>query len=333
MKSKLSANAERKLREALELLSKVGVPLEGMTPRRQRRVALALLALANMKPETRWLDASVFDGPNSWKLSTRETISFWNKYWGEKVSPGSYDDVRRRDFLYLKTAGLILASAGNPDASTNNPTRKYGINPDAASLLREFGTTAADKASASFVEQYGALRERLSRERQRVGVVAQLPDGTLLELSTGAHNHLQKAIVEQFVPHFVKKPEILYIGDTAKKSLHTKAEELRKLGFKDLAHDMLPDVVVYDAERNWLFLIEAVHSSNPISALRHVALEQFTVECTAPRVYVSVFENRASLRKWIADISWETEVWLVESPSHLIHFDGDKFLGRYAQGS
>jgi len=105
------------------------------------------------------------------------------------------------------------------------------------------------------------------------------------------------------------------------------------LGFKDLAHDMLPDVVVYDAERNWLFLIEAVHSSNPISALRHVALEQFTVECTAPRVYVSVFENRASLRKWIADISWETEVWLVESPSHLIHFDGDKFLGPYAQGS
>jgi len=333
MRPKTPAMAERRVKEALELLGKIGIPVDGMSPRRQRRVALALLALANMKPDTRWSDASVFEGADSWKLSTRETINFWNKNWGEKISPGSYDDVRRRDFLYLKTAGLILASAGNPGASTNNPTRRYGINPDAASVLRGFGTTAGDKASAYFIKEHGSLKERLARERQQAGVAARLPDGTLLELSAGAHNHLQKAIVEEFVPHFVKKPEILYIGDTAKKSLHIKAEELRKLGFKDLAHDMLPDIVVYDAERNWLFLIEAVHSSNPISALRHVALEQFTVECTAPRVYVSVFENRASLRKWIADISWETEVWLVESPGHLIHFDGDKFLGPYTQGS
>ncbi len=333
MSPKAPPMVERKVGEALELLGKIGIPVDGMTPRRRRRVALALLALANMKPDTPWSDASVFDGPDSWKLSTRETIKFWNKNWGEEISPGSYDDVRRRDFLYLKTAGLILASAGDPTASTNNPTRRYGINPDAASLLRQFGTAAGDKASADFIKKHGSLKDRLARERQRAGVTAQLPDGTLLELSAGAHNHLQKAIVESFVPHFVKKPEILYIGDTAKKSLHMRADELRMLGFKDLAHDMLPDVVVYDAQRKWLFLIEAVHSSNPISALRHVALEQFTADCTAPRVYVSVFQNRASLRKWIADISWETEVWLVESPSHLIHFDGDKFLGPYAQGS
>jgi hypothetical protein len=135
--------------------------------------------------------------------------------------------------------------------------------------------------------------------------------------------------VLKFVPQFVRTPQILYIADTAKKDQYKKENKLRDLGFKELARDILPDVVVYDAERNWLFLIEAVHSSNPISQLRHIALEQFTAQCTAPRIYVSVFENRAAFRKWVADISWETEVWLADSPGHLIHFNGEKFLGPY----
>lgn len=320
---------EKKIDEALKILRGLGVPVDGMTPRRRRRVALALLALANMKPDTPWKEASVFDGHDSWKLTTRETITFWNSYWGEAVSPGSYDDVRRRDFIFLKTAGIVLAAVGNPDASTNNPTRRYGVNPDAAKALRDFGAKAGEDAATEFVRKYGSLKERLEKERRAAGVTAQLPDGTILELTAGAHNHLQKAIVESFVPHFVKNPQILYIGDTSKKTLHIKEHELRALGLKELAHDMLPDVVVHDTERNWLFLIEAVHSSNPISKLRHVALEQFTAGCKAPKVYVSVFENRGALRKWLADISWETEVWLVESPGHLIHFDGEKFLGPY----
>jgi type II restriction enzyme len=282
-----------------------------------------------MKLDTPWEQASVFEGPTSWKLTTRETIDFWNKHWGEKVSSGSYDDVRRKDFVYLLAAGLALARAGNPNASTNNPTRRYGINPDAAMLLRNFGTKAGDESAAEFVRTHGALKQRLERERIATGVAVELPDGTLLQLSGGAHNQLQNAIVQEFVPQFVKKPRVLYIGDTAKKSLHIETAQLRELGFKELAHDMLPDVVVYDAERNWLFLIEAVHSSNPISQLRHIALEQFTAQCVAPRIYVSVFENRAAFRKWVADISWETDVWLADSPGHLIHFNGEKFLGPY----
>jgi type II restriction enzyme len=320
---------EKRIKEATEIPRKIGLPIDGMTVRRQRRLALALLALANMRPDTPWKEASVFEGPASWKLTTRETVDYWNKHWGEKVSSGSYDDVRRKDFIYLTTAGLAFARAGNPNASTNNPTRRYGINPDAAMLLRAFGTESGDEAAAEFVRTYGALKEHLERERRAMGVGAQLPDGTILQLSAGAHNQLQKAIVEKFVPQFVRRPQILYIGDTAKKALHLEENRLRELGFRELAHDMLPDVVAYDAERKWLFLIEAVHSSNPISHLRHIALEQFTAQCTAPRIYVSVFENRSAFRKWVADISWETEVWLADSPSHMIHFNGEKFLGPY----
>jgi type II restriction enzyme len=33
--------------------------------------------------------------------------------------------------------------------------------------------------------------------------------------------------------------------------------------------------------------------------------------------------------KYLRDIAWETDVWLAENPSHLIHFNGEKFLGPY----
>jgi hypothetical protein len=151
---------KRRIEEATQILRNIGIPLDGETVLRRRRIALCLLALANMKPDTPWKEASVFEGPASWKLTTRETIDFWNKYWGEKISSGSYDDVRRKGFIYLTTAGLALASVGNPLASTNNPTRRYGINPNAAALLRNFGTEAGDEAAAEFVKAYGALKQR-----------------------------------------------------------------------------------------------------------------------------------------------------------------------------
>ncbi|MFS2517149.1 MULTISPECIES: BsuBI/PstI family type II restriction endonuclease [Parabacteroides] len=29
----------------------------------------------------------------------------------------------------------------------------------------------------------------------------------------------------------------------------------------------------------------------------------------------------------MADIAWETEVWIAENPGHMIHFNGDRFIG------
>jgi BsuBI/PstI restriction endonuclease domain len=31
------------------------------------------------------------------------------------------------------------------------------------------------------------------------------------------------------------------------------------------------------------------------------------------------------------EISWETEVWVADSPAHLIHFNGERFLGPYPE--
>ncbi|MEM6399353.1 MAG: BsuBI/PstI family type II restriction endonuclease [Cyanobacteria bacterium P01_D01_bin.116] len=42
------------------------------------------------------------------------------------------------------------------------------------------------------------------------------------------------------------------------------------------------------------------------------------------------FLNRKTFRQFAPDIAWETEVWIAESPEHMIHFDGEKFLGSYS---
>ena len=36
-----------------------------------------------------------------------------------------------------------------------------------------------------------------------------------------------------------------------------------------------------------------------------------------------------TMLKYLDDISWETEVWIAETPSHMIHFNGERFLGPY----
>jgi adenine-specific DNA-methyltransferase len=44
---------------------------------------------------------------------------------------------------------------------------------------------------------------------------------------------------------------------------------------------------------------------------------------------VTAFPDRVTFRKFAKDIAWETEVWIADNPDHMIHFNGDKFLGPY----
>jgi hypothetical protein len=46
-------------------------------------------------------------------------------------------------------------------------------------------------------------------------------------------------------------------------------------------------------------------------------------------VFVTAFQTRRVMQGFLPQISWETEVWVAESPSHLVHFDGERFLGPY----
>ena len=91
----------------------------------------------------------------------------------------------------------------------------------------------------------------------------------------------------------------------------------------------MPDVVVHDTRRNWLLLIEAVTSAGPVDGKRRKELKELFAGCKAGLVFVTAFANREAMRSFFTQISWETEVWVAEDPDHLIHFNGERFLGPY----
>ncbi len=141
------------------------------------------------------------------------------------------------------------------------------------------------------------------------------------------HNKLEVAIVEEFGPRFAPGAKLIYLGDTAKKTLILDEAAFAKLGVSVPEHGKFPDVILYDTKKKWLFLIEAVTTHGPISSKRQFELEKLFEKCKANKIYVTAFLDFVTYKKYANEIAWDTEVWITEVPSHMIHFNGEKFLG------
>jgi hypothetical protein len=318
---------EKMVENALKILSELGVPTEGLPPRRKEKMAKAFLAVAGMTPKMKWSQAK--DNDDQHQLLSRQVISFMNEHWGENISSGSYDDIRRKDLILPVEALIVLNSAKNPDANTNDGTRGFAINPLASKAIRKFGTPSWKAAVAEFHKGRPTLADQMTRARSMARIPVKINGNVELQFSAGGHNALQKAVIESFLPIFGYGAQVLYVGDTAKKNLFLDEQGLKAINFFELAHEKLPDVVAYSSARNWLYLVEAVTTANPITELRRIALIKASKGCKADLIFVTAFPDRATYRKFAKDIAWETEVWLADSPEHMIHFNGDKFMGPY----
>jgi len=312
------------INHTLHILNSFGVPTNG-TQRRLERMAMAFLACGNVKKLTDL--KHIKDSNYVSALKTRDIISFINEHFYEQISSGSYDDIRRKDLKLLTIAGIVWQSS--PNSATNDSTRGYIINPLYANLLTNYGEKNWYIEVSEALKGTIQLTQKLSRKRKLKKLKVKLPSGKKLQFSTGKHNDLQKSIIEEFLPRYGFEAEVLYIGDTTSKYLHLEKKKLESLNFFEIAHEELPDVIAYSQKKNWIYLIEAVHTSGAISEIRLLQLQKLTNNCNAEIVYVTAFSNRVVFRKFVADIAWETEVWIADNPDHLIHFNGDKFLGPY----
>jgi type II restriction enzyme len=314
------------INHTLHILDCFGIPLD-TTPRRLERMAISFLACGDV---TTISDLkNIKDLKDNFSLKTRDVIDYVNKNFKEKISSGSYDDIRRKDLKLLTVAGVVLRSS--PNSATNDSTRGYSINPLYANLVKDFGTKGWEQKVKDKLKGVEPLNQKLKRERDLKKVKVTLPSGGKIQFSAGEHNDLQKAIIEDFLPRYGFGAQVLYVGDTSDKYLHLEEAKLKELKFFEISHEELPDVIAYSKEKNWLYLIEAVHSSGPISEIRLLQLEKLTENCTADIVYVTAFLDRPKFRKFMAEIAWETEVWIADNPDHMVHFNGDKFLGPYKE--
>jgi len=315
---------QQKLKEARELLKALGMPKEQYN----KRSAWVFLALANIRPQDDWKDAQT---P---LLPTVDIMQFIREHYGQDYKPNTRETIRRRTLHQFEQARIIDRNRDNPSRSTNSKNNNYSLNQPIIDVLKEYPNGAWQQKIEEYKEDLQNLQELYQRKLDMEKVPVRLPDGKEIKLSPGKHNQLHADIVHEFCSRFIgESGVVLYIGDTASsrneggKLLVLEAEQLKALGVPPMSHDKLPDVVVYDEKRKWLFLIEAVTSHGPVSPKRWIELEKALETCKVGRVYVTAFPDTAEFRRHAADIAWETEVWIAENPDHLIHFNGDRFLG------
>ena len=305
--------------EAVAVLAALGLPRN----QQNERSALTLLALAKLGPKDRWTKVQ---RP---LLRIWDIMGFMREVYGKDYAANSRETIRRQTIHQFEQARIVDRNPDDPDRPTNSGKTVYVLTEQAADVLKTYGTPAFTKAIKEFIEQFGSLKVAYARVRETHQIPLRLPQGSTIYLSPGAHNALQVAIIEEFGPRFAPGAVVLYVGDTAKKHVIFERDQLASLGVPITEHDKLPDVVLYDPKKRWLFMIEAVTSHGPVSPKRHREIESFLGTCKAERVYVTAFLSIADFRKYAADIAWETEVWIAATPDHMIHFNGPKFLGPY----
>ncbi|MBU0691154.1 restriction endonuclease [bacterium] len=318
---------QKVINEAAFVLDSLGIPVERLTQRRLERMAVVFLAVIEVYDSRNWSKAKDLNDGRS--LTTREIIPIVNEYFSEEISSGSYDDIRRRDLEYPLLSSIIVPT--KPSTSRNDPGRGYALSSEYSPIVRKFGAEDWNNLVNEFLKQRETLSQSLVSKRVMSRVPVVLPDGKRLDFDYGKHNELIKAVIEEFLPRYGNNAEVYYVGSAEDRMLHYEEAKLREMKFYELTHAELPDVIAFSKNKNWLYLIEAVHSANPISAERHFKLKQLTSKCTAGLIYITAFNDKKSFRRFAADISWETEVWIASDPDHVIHFDGERFLGPYTK--
>jgi hypothetical protein len=250
-------------------------------------------------------------------------------YMKEPYAPNTRETIRRQSMHQFCDAGISIHNPDNPRRPVNSPKTVYQITPEALSLVRSFGSAGWADALRLFSAQREGLAAQYAAARNMEQVPLKVAEGTEVRLSPGDHSVLIRQIVEVFGAHYAPGGTLLYAGDTGDKWGYFDQPGLAKLGVTIDSHGKMPDVVIYFPTKNWLLLCEAVTSHGPVDGKRHGELKRLFKGCTAGLVFVTAFPTRAIMSRYLGDIAWETEVWCAEAPTHLIHFNGERFLGPY----
>ena len=311
--------AKERIDEAVEVLRILGLPREQVN----ERSGLTLLALLDLKPTDSW------DNAKAPMRGITEMMNYFTEHFKKTYAPNTRETVRRFTVHQFIDAGLIVSNPDDPSRPVNSPKNVYQVTTEALALLKGYGSDEWEKALKHFKKSVKSLKEQYARAREMERVPVTFMGGKKVMLSPGGQNPLVKAIVEEFCERFTPGSNVIYIGDTENKYAYFDDKALAELGVTVESHGKMPDVVVYYKEKKWLVLIEAVTSHGPVNPKRHSELKKLFSKSKVGLVYVTTFMTRQVMARYLSDIAWETEVWVAEAPGHLIHFNGERFLGPY----
>lgn len=301
-----------KVEEARQLLQEIGMPEKQQAD----LCCYVLLAMANIKKVDDWKTAT-----NEW-IRIHDIIQFVGAYYGVTYAENSRETFRKQALHHFRTAALIEDNG----KATNSPNYRYRLTAETLELIRSIGSHKANSAIKKFVTYHEKLIEIYASKKEMTKMPVKI-NNQKFTFSAGKHNELQKAIIEEFAPRFAPNSECLYVGDTIEKDLVKNIEKLLELGFEITLHDKMPDVVLYREDKNWIYFIESVTSVGPMDPKRIIEISEMTKNIIAGKIYVTAFQNFTVFKKFSDSLAWETEVWISEMPDHMIHLNGDRFMG------
>ena len=313
------SNKKNHIETARQIIISLGLP----RAQHNERSALCLLALLNLTPDKIWADA---ENP---LIGITPIMDWARQHYDKDYAPNTRETVRRQTMHQFCDAGIALYNPDRPDRPVNSPKAVYQIAPATLALLRTFGAPAWPDTLTKYLGARETLITRYAKERDQKRIPVAVAPGKKILLSPGKHSELIRAVIEDFAPRFAPGSRLVYAGDTGEKWSYFDEPLLAELGIRVDSHGKMPDVVLHYPEKNWLLLVESVTSHGLVDGKRHNELAALFAESKIGLVYVTAFPNRTLMSRHVSEIAWETEVWVADAPSHLIHFDGLRFLGPY----
>jgi hypothetical protein len=301
-----------RIEEARDFLKNVGMP----QAQQNDLCCYVLLAMAGVTHDSGWRSAK-----NDW-IRIHDIIQFISENFHMTYAENSRETFRKQALHRFRTAALIEDNG----KATNSPNYRYRLTEEALQLVKVIGTLEINNSLSRFLDYHQRLIDIYSSKKEMKKMPVNI-NNQEFTFSPGKHNQLQKAIIEEFAPRFAPNCECLYVGDTIEKDLVKNVDKLRELGFEITLHDKMPDVVLYREDKKWIYFIESVTSVGPIDPKRIIEISELTQEVTTGKIYVTAFLDFKTYKMFSESLAWETEVWIAELPDHMIHLNGDKFLG------
>lgn len=260
-----------------------------------------------------------------------------------RISAGSFDfeymensrESLRDDLDAFRHSGYMKR---NPDGekAPNAGTTRHAFIEEVPQCLVAYGTPLYEREVARVRRAAGNIAELNKAESKAFGGVVVLPvSGEALEITKKGQGPIIRGILEEMLPRFGSDAQVAYISDAAG-DIFPKCESLKAPKVREIIERVLPgspirrpDVIALDDARGWIFVFEACSSDGPVSERRKEELTEMLDPLGYAPVFVTCFTSREKMRRWLPDLAWETEAWCLDNPEHLIHLNGEKFLGPY----
>lgn len=303
---------DKKIEETRGFLQTIGMP----KAQQADICCYVILAMADIKPDMSWSEAT-----NEW-IRIHDIIQFVNTFYSTSYAENSRETFRKQALHRFRTAALVEDNG----KATNSPNYRYRLTEETVKILRTMETPAWKESIKRFLYYHEKLIDLYASKKKMTMMPVNI-NGESFKFSAGKHNELQKAIIEEFAPRFAPNSECLYVGDTIEKDLVKNVEKLKKLGFEITLHDKMPDVVLYREDKDWVYFVESVTSVGPMDPKRILEIEEMTKDVSVGKIFVTAFLDFKTYKKFAEELAWETEVWIAEMPEHMIHLNGDRFMG------